>query len=858
MRRAFLLVVALCACDAQPQHSNPYDPATPPAQQAPGAIQGVVDSSVVLTGAEVRLYDSNWTARSTQTGDGGAFGFVSLTPGTYVLEIHADGFQVLTRPSIKLAAGQIIDLGLLTPEPLSQALRQGVLVGKVVLADDALPWGITVQVELQQVSGGGTSYVLVTRFELAEPDGTFRVLLDPAKYRVTATQPAYVSAVKPDLLLSSGQTTDCGTFVLELNPATLSGVIEMEQIPDPTHSSLTAPASGASVTLDDGKTTTVDVDGRFSLGGLAAGVHGYQVQLAGYHDAGAPRSVTLLAGATSVLPAPIVLAIDRGSITGSVTTGDGKPVDGASVSLVGTAWESRVASAVGAAQGVFRFDQIPIGTYGLIVRQSGYFPDIGKQVTVTADSLVEAEPITLAAAHGDFVINDALDPVTPGFARHEDVLLQVAFPAATPVRASEDGSFDGGALAFGPYPAGGAVPFKLAAREGTHTVYAQYRDGAGTTSPVFSTRVVLDETAPASPGIQVEGGAAFTNQSPLLRLTVSGSDAAGPGVDQTAGLYQVLVSRDPTLDEDGKLVQASVHPFSLQIDYTVPSTEEAEGAKGFWIQLMDGAGNLSNAALASAHASIVVDTHPPLITQLAIEDGPTAVAPHYTNSPIVTLNLEATEQFGDSIRVKLASSHVGLDSATWQEYSTSMAWFLARPGVDEVKEVWARFADLAGTAAPDQSVSITLDTMPPSLSATALGLSHGYSTSPEVSLTIAALDSTAGLADEPLKVAEATSIAGADWVAFSATTEVTVSASDGPKSVLVQARDRAGNLSQATVSFVLDATAPTATLVAGDGSPYYSDWSVPLALREAPSDVEAYAVALDGALDCRSATYAPL
>ena len=88
--------------------------AKPALPQSPtGAIHGVVKDSSggVVQGAKATLKSSaGLEMRSVQTDRGGLFGFESLIPGAYQVEISADGFATFLQPDLAVVAGAVASL----------------------------------------------------------------------------------------------------------------------------------------------------------------------------------------------------------------------------------------------------------------------------------------------------------------------------------------------------------------------------------------------------------------------------------------------------------------------------------------------------------------------------------------------------------------------------------------------------------------------------------------------------------------------------------------------------------------------------------------------------------------------------
>jgi len=295
-------------------------------------------------------------------------------------------------------------------------------------------------------------------------------------------------------------------------------------------------------------------------------------------------------------------------------------------------------------------------------------------------------PVTLTRMQGQFQIDDGVADNTAGYARGPGVVLDLSgFVGAATFRASEDSTFAGASwLPF----TGPSQPLTLEDRQGTHTVYAQYTDAVGTESPVFSSTIVLDSVAPASPGVQINGGAAFTRVSNPLVLTLDAQESLPSGVDAVSGLSKMLLNETGEVDANGRLVAT---PLDYQRTHGFVRSGSGEGPQAVHAQFVDHAGNAS----AAVSATIVVDTLLPS-GGLSIVRGEHATADGYTNSLLVTLNqTAAAEPNGGSVSIKLANRQADLATATLQPLSSVASWFLDPTGVPQ-KTVYAILVDAAG------------------------------------------------------------------------------------------------------------------------------------------------------------------
>jgi hypothetical protein len=147
------------------------------------------------------------------------------------------------------------------------------------------------------------------------------------------------------------------------------------------------------------------------------------------------------------------------------------------------------------------------------------------------------------------------------------------------------------------------VPFALAATQGTHRVWARYRDAAGNLSACVSAAVYLDQTF----------------YSPGLGLSITGKEnMAGNTSDTTVTLQFGSVSTDATqvrVANDASFASANWMAYpGATMAWSLPPVD---GAKTVYAQLRDAAGNLSS----PISAGIVLDQTGPDTPLLAITDG---------------------------------------------------------------------------------------------------------------------------------------------------------------------------------------------------------------------------------------------
>jgi uncharacterized repeat protein (TIGR01451 family) len=376
------------------------------------------------------------TVATTSTDASGIYSFGSLPPGSYTIEQdHPPGYA-----SVSDADGGDPDLiGDVTPILLTVGasitgqhfveVQFGAIRGSVQadLSGDDIPDSLLPNVTITLKDSNGVPITSTT----TAGTGIYEFLdLLPGVYTIEQTQPATYSSLSDidggdlniigdvtSVLLAAGQELNNQNFIEALN-GSISGTVTQDVNNDNTGD---LPLPGVTMTLLDGNgdpvsSITTDSDGQFTFGDLPPGDYTVvQVDPAGY------QSVT-----PNILPAPVLAGqsttadfIDEqlGELTGCVhedLDGDGdgdQPIAGVTLTLqdeLGAA----VATTVTDAFGLYRFANVPPGSYLLVQTQpAGFHTTQDADVTADApaspadpansDPLDNLIPVTLAAGETD-------------------------------------------------------------------------------------------------------------------------------------------------------------------------------------------------------------------------------------------------------------------------------------------------------------------------------------------------------------------------------------------------------------------------------------------------------------------------
>jgi hypothetical protein len=195
-----------------------------------------------------------------------------------------------------------------------------------------------------------------------------------------------------------------------------------------------------------------------------------------------------------------------------------------------------------------------------------------------------------------------------------------------------------------------------------------------------------------------------------------------------------------------------------------------------------------------------------------------------TSVRTVTLTLSATDTDGTVTKMRFSWDSVNWFG--WETYATTRIATLQ--GGDGTKVIYAQFRDNAGNLSPVHSDSIIFDTTAPTGSVVINGNAAATNTRP-VTLAISATDATSTVTQMRLSWNGTTWNA---WEPYATTRNATIPAgADGNKTIYIQFRDAAGNVSTTySDSIIYDTALPTGSVVINGGAASTSTRIVTLTL----------------------------
>ena len=340
-------------------------------------------------------------------------------------------------------------------------------------------------------------------------------------------------------------------------------------------------------------------------------------------------------------------------------------------------------------------------------------------------------------------------------------------------------------------PFAATTSWALSTGDGNKTVYARFRDTAGWDSAVVNDTIMLD-TQPPIGSVLIDDGARYTN-STLVHLALPASDLSG--------VFEMLVSGSPEFSG------AAWAPYRDHMDWTTPVED---GEKTVYVQFIDRLGHVS----ATMNDTIILDTTPPYVTTVRLNDGAT-----YTNDRYVGFALDVTEEY-EPLLMWLGEDAL-FQAGSVRPYGPRDHFTFSLG--DGTKTLFVRVQDRAGNVGPVASASIILDTSLPLVRP----LIDGGATHTRVRNVTMELAATDTVPVTLMQLGETADLDGVAVEPFGTQVTRLLSGADGTKAFYVRVWDAAGNLGPiSSASIVLDTTPPSLGLSIDGGAGYASSRAV--------------------------------
>jgi len=178
----------------------------------PGEVSGIVtdlSTGTPIAGATVEILDDNIFITSTLTESNGAYQISGLTPGSYIMHVHASGYQLGV-------VGAVIESGQTTTVNFSLESNPATVEGTVISTVDGLPIAGTLIEVIED------SFILAST--LTDSSGAYSITgLFSGTFTMHAHATNYQTGAE-NVTLTAGHTTTVN-FSLASNPAAIQGTV---------------------------------------------------------------------------------------------------------------------------------------------------------------------------------------------------------------------------------------------------------------------------------------------------------------------------------------------------------------------------------------------------------------------------------------------------------------------------------------------------------------------------------------------------------------------------------------------------------------------------------------------------------
>lgn len=325
--------------------------------------------------------------------------------------------------------------------------------------------------------------------------------------------------------------------------------------------------------------------------------------------------------------------------------------------------------------------------------------------------------------------------------------------------------------------------------DGPRTVYIRVTDLLGNSPADYTTSATITyDLTPPTATIAINGGDTWTSQT-LVSLTV-------PATDNLSGVAEMRFSND-------SLTWGPWTPYANPAPWTIAT---GDGLQGVYAQFRDAVQNTTTTG-AALYDSILLDQTPPTGDGLINNGAP------WTNSTSVVMTLSYTDGAGIGV-ADVRFRNNGGAWGPWTPVAASLPWTM--DAGDGIQSVDTQFRDALGNVSAVYTDTIILDTVAP-VGTIVINADDVWTGEHLVALLMTYAD-PGGVGVSEMRFRNDSGDWSA-WVPVNTGYPWLLGPPDGTRTVAVQFRDNAGNISDPfTDSIQLDTTGPVGTVTINGGA----------------------------------------
>lgn len=345
---------------------------------AKGTVKGSVllsDRASDFAGIDIVLTDfSNLHSYSASTSVTGNWTINDVTPGTYSVEFHKDGFVDQKVNDIIVTGARITEIPRIVLKENGGSISGKVMVGTSTVA------GVSIMAE-RSVDGAEGSALEKTYYALSKDNGSYYFeSVAPGLYTVTAIYPGYKTENQSNVSVAIGENIELADLIIsEKTTYTVTGSCVL--------AGMETGFEGTSVLLQSStdtnlkKSTTTNTEGIYTITDLEAGSYILTFSRAGFIT---NSSLTVDVGTKAIaVVESVVLQSNAGTVTGTITLESAETFEGINI-LLTREEDGKNYSTVTDSTGHFAVAGVAPGTYRVQSTKSGYNTGLSDPFTVSS------------------------------------------------------------------------------------------------------------------------------------------------------------------------------------------------------------------------------------------------------------------------------------------------------------------------------------------------------------------------------------------------------------------------------------------------------------------------------------------
>ena len=372
---------------------------------AKGSVKGSVllsDASEGYGGIDVIITDvANIHSYNATTTSTGTWGINDITPGTYFIEFHKEGYVDQTMNDIVITGAKQT-----TIERIVLQENGGSITGSVSIKDFTDNSGASIIAELKN-----NSETVKTYYAISNSDGKFKLAsVKPGLYSISVTYAGYKSVNIANVPVAVGEESDVGILTIsEKSTYSVTGLCVLE--------GASSGFEGTSVLLKSvgdssiSKTAVTDPVGNYIFSDVEVGTYVLTFSRQGFIT---QSSITINVGMNAVeVVENVALKTNVGTVTGNVLLESAESNEGINILLYKGDDVAGGYTTVTDFAGHFAIAGVTPGTYRIQATKSGYNTGVSDPFTVSSgitSSLADMQlAISLRSVYGTVTLEGRTD-----------------------------------------------------------------------------------------------------------------------------------------------------------------------------------------------------------------------------------------------------------------------------------------------------------------------------------------------------------------------------------------------------------------------------------------------------------------